>query len=39
MNNAGDDINAKNYEDAAFNLDWAGKGINDAVEGDCASAA
>jgi outer membrane murein-binding lipoprotein Lpp len=39
MINAGDDLDAKKYEDARFNLDWAGEGINDAVEGDCASAA
>jgi hypothetical protein len=38
MNNAADDMEAKRYEDALFNLDWAGEGINDAVEGDCAQA-
>jgi hypothetical protein len=25
--NAADDIEAKKYEDAVFNLDWAGEGI------------
>jgi outer membrane murein-binding lipoprotein Lpp len=39
MVNAANDIDAKKYDDARFNLDWAGEGINDAVEGGCASAA
>ena len=39
MVNAANDIDAKKYDDARFNLDWAGEGIDDAVKGGCASAA